>query len=253
MRISANVGKAGGPLQSSDSVVVSPHPDDAVLSCWDVLTRPGVRHVVTVFAGLPEPGTPPSAWDRLTECTDPRERVVRRRAEDRRALRHAGLDAVHLDFVGAVHRRGPLDAGALHAALETAIGDYPTVYLPAAIGGHPDHVAVRNAALAVAAGRRRLLYADQPYAARFGWPSWVTGAPAGAGLDVGGWLAAHLPAGVADTDPPPDVVRLTGAAQSAKCRAITEYGSQFAALRASAGARFPYGPRWAYEVTWRLS
>jgi LmbE family N-acetylglucosaminyl deacetylase len=246
--------KHAQPPQSSRGVVVSPHPDDAVLSSWQVLTQPGVRRVVTVFAGLVAADVTPSAWDRLTRCTDPRRRALERREEDERALRLAGCTPVHLDFVGAVHRRAPLEAAALAAALTAAIGDADVVYAPAAIGGHPDHLAVRDAVLAVTEGRRRVLYADQPYAARFGWPSWMTGQEAAPGLDVDGWLAAQLPDGDGGQSILRDAIvcRLTESLRAAKARAIASYRSQLAALAASAGADFPEGARWAYEVYWHL-
>jgi LmbE family N-acetylglucosaminyl deacetylase len=255
MRIATTVRERAEPPQSWNGVVVSPHPDDAVLSCWRTLTQPGVRRVVTVFGGLPEAGSAPSAWDRLTRCADPRQGALERRAEDRRALRPSGCAPVHLDFVGAAHRSRPLDTAALRGALAAAVGDADTVYAPAAIGGHPDHVATRDAALAVSAGRRRLLYADQPYAVRFGWPSWVTGQSLAVDLDVDGWLAAQL-ASVPGGPPILEgarVYRLSAASRATKARAIGAYRSQLAALTASAGADFPHGPQWAYEVIWPLS
>jgi LmbE family N-acetylglucosaminyl deacetylase len=259
MRIGMTSVKHDQLPQSSCGVVVSPHPDDAVLSCWQVLTRPGVRRVVTVFAGQPAAGTPPSAWDRLTRGTDPRRRALERREEDQRALRPTGCTPVHLDFTGAVHRRAPLDAEALAAVQAAAIGDADVVYAPAAIGGHPDHLAARDAVLAVTAGRRLLLYADQPYAARFGWPSWITGQDGAAGdadggLDVDGWLDAQLPPGRDGRPILRDAIvcRLPRARHAAKTRAIAEYRSQLAALTASTGPDFPGGPEWSYEVFWPL-
>jgi len=253
------LGKHAQPPQSWHGVVVSPHPDDAVLSCWRVLTQPEVRRVVTVFAGLPALGTAPSAWDRLTRCSDPRRRALDRRDEDRRALRPTGCTPVHLDFIGAAHRSAPLDAAALAAALADAIGDAEVVYAPAAIGGHPDHLVTRDAVLAVSAARHRRLYADQPYAARFGWPSWVTGQRAGGqrmgvDLDVDGWLGAQLPTGPSGQSIVQDAIvhRLPTAMRAAKMRAIAEYRSQFAALAASADGDFPSGARWAYEVIWEF-
>jgi LmbE family N-acetylglucosaminyl deacetylase len=256
MRIETTLGMHAELPQSTECAIVSPHPDDAVLSCWLILTRPEVRRVVTVFAGLPAVGATASAWDRLTGCTDPRQRALERRAEDRRALLHSGCTPVHLEYVGAVHRHTPLDTKALQAVLAAAIADCDTVFAPAAIGGHPDHIAARDATLAVSAGRHRLLYADQPYAVRFGWPSWVTGQPASGDLDVDGWLATQLSAVLGAESASirnAGVFRLPAASQSAKSRAIGEYRSQYAALAASAGADFPTGPRWAYEVIWQLS
>ncbi|MFD9949577.1 PIG-L deacetylase family protein [Nonomuraea sp. NPDC059023] len=249
-RVDTETEKHAGARTST--IVVSPHPDDAVLSCWGVLCEPDVRRVVTVFAGLPEPGTPLSAWDRLTRAADPRQRAAERHEEDRRALARADCVVMHLPFVGAVHRREPLDRRVLETTLKAAVGDAGTVYGPAAVGGHPDHVATRDAVLAVSAGRRVLLYADQPYAVRFGWPSWVTARPPRLDLDVDGWFGAQLEA-MPWTLSSARVSRLSRHAAAAKGEAVREYRSQFAALAASAGLGFPDGPEWEYEVFWAAS
>jgi hypothetical protein len=82
---------------ASRSVVLSPHPDDAVPSCWHLLAG-GDTTVVTVFAGVPEPGTC-GWWDRLTGASDPAARVRERLAEDTRAPALAGASSVRLDLL----------------------------------------------------------------------------------------------------------------------------------------------------------
>src|SRR5204862_125625 len=47
------------------TVILSPHPDDAVLSLWHVLAGPGDVRVVNVFTGAP-PGAGPGWWDELS-------------------------------------------------------------------------------------------------------------------------------------------------------------------------------------------
>jgi hypothetical protein len=85
-------------------VVLSPHLDDAVLSCWHVLTAPGEVRVMTVFAGVPTEMTAPAWWDRYTGATDSAERVRERIEEDRRALALAGRMAVNLSFLDEQYR-----------------------------------------------------------------------------------------------------------------------------------------------------
>jgi hypothetical protein len=41
---------------SKPIAILSPHPDDAVLSCWHLLSDPGEARVINVFAGIPPPG-----------------------------------------------------------------------------------------------------------------------------------------------------------------------------------------------------
>ena len=57
--------------------ILSPHLDDAVLSCWHVLEGPEQARVINVFTADPPPGTPPPWWDRLTGASDPRRANAR--------------------------------------------------------------------------------------------------------------------------------------------------------------------------------
>lgn len=221
-------------------LVLSPHPDDAVLSCWHALAGRQAE-VVTVFAGLPTAGVPLSAWDRLTGASDARARAAVRRAEDVAALTVAGCAVRPLDLLGKSYREGPLDTAALRAAVEAAIGNAEEVWLPAAIGGHPDHRALRDAALDVLGSRTGRMYADLPYAIRYGWPDWVTGSPREDPLDVTAWLAAQLPPAAGG----PLVHRLPSGQQARKWSAVRRYASQFPAL--ADRAVLPY------EVCWPVT
>ena len=75
--------------------VLSPHLDDAVLSAWSVLRRPGDVRVVNVCTAVPPPGPAPP-WDQLTGARDAAERMRERLDEDREALAKAGREAVAL-------------------------------------------------------------------------------------------------------------------------------------------------------------
>ncbi|HKP90457.1 MAG TPA: PIG-L family deacetylase [Thermoleophilaceae bacterium] len=209
--------------------ILSPHLDDAVLSAWTVLRRPDEVRVVNVCAGIPPAGRPPR-WDRLTGAHDAAERMRERHAEDRAALAHAGREATQLDFVDAHYRDGPLDPERLLAALREAAGDAGELWAPAGIGDHPDHVQVRDAALRLAGeGRPLRLYAELPYAGRYGWPAWVTGRASRSGLDVDAWFDDFLPGG---TSPPGSAHRLSPLELRRKMRAVDEYRTQRAALDA---------------------
>ena len=72
-------------------VVLSPHLDDAVLSCWHVLTKPGQLTVINVFTGVPAGLSAPAWWDQYTGATESAERVRERIEEDRRALALVGV------------------------------------------------------------------------------------------------------------------------------------------------------------------
>ena len=211
-------------------VILSPHPDDAVLSAWSVLTRAGEVRVVNVCAGVPPPGPAP-AWDLLTGARDGAERMRERLAEDAVALARAGREAVNLEFLDAQYRDGPLDRSTLAASMREAAAGATELWAPAGIGGHRDHVDVRDAALAIAreGGPPVSLYAELPYAARRGWPRWVTGRAAPRGLDLDGWLRAQLPPGTAV---PGTRHALSRSAAKRKLRALREYRTQWEALAA---------------------
>jgi LmbE family N-acetylglucosaminyl deacetylase len=214
---------AGAPV-----ALLSPHLDDAVLSAWAVLRRGGPVGVVNVCAGIPPAGliTP---WDRLTGARDGAERMRERLDEDRAALTRAGREAVNLDFLDVQYRAGPLDPDALLRAIAGAVPAASELWAPAGIGAHADHVQVREAALALAAGGGPpvRLYAELPYTVRYGWPEWVGGGRARPGLDLDGWLRAYLPEG---TPLPGESHELPRAEARAKLRALRDYRTQWIAL-----------------------
>ncbi len=86
-------------MPTRPTVILSPHLDDAVLSCWHLLCGPGDVGVINVFAGSPTPGSGASWWDRITGATDSVRRMEERRAEDSEAFSIAGRTATHLDFL----------------------------------------------------------------------------------------------------------------------------------------------------------
>lgn len=162
-------------------VVVSPHLDDAVLSAAVQLTRPGAR-LVTVCAGLPPAGAQLGEWDRLTGAADAAERVRERWLEDEAAAAVLGVvEVVRLDFDDGQHLDGPrTDQAEMVAALEPLFADAVEIWLPAGIGGHPDHLATRDAGLAAALSTPHTLvrhFADVPYSVHAGWPHSVTAEP----------------------------------------------------------------------------
>ena len=48
------------------TTILSPHPDDAVLSLWQVLSGPGEVRVINLFAASPNGTRELGWWDRLT-------------------------------------------------------------------------------------------------------------------------------------------------------------------------------------------
>ena len=155
-------------------VILSPHLDDAVFSLWHVLDSPEDVTVVTVYAGIPEPGFV-TQLDRDHGATESAEWMLRRRMEDATSLEIAQRKPVHLDLLDAqyVLYLDPRTRSMLHnrtggfvasirdhldiqaRVAEVAAAVWPVlpvdgvIYAPAGIGGHPDHRAVTLAAAAM--------------------------------------------------------------------------------------------------------
>jgi LmbE family N-acetylglucosaminyl deacetylase len=170
-------------------IFLSPHHDDAVLSCGGTmarLARAGERvSAITVFSGDAEPPYSPLAR-RFHELWGVSADVVQlRRAEDAAAMSLLGIDIAWQQTLEALYRRdagrwlypeleqlfGPLDphdlalVGALHAAIAPRITGAPIrLYAPLAIGRHVDHVLTLLLGRALVAAVTEVWhYEDVPY------------------------------------------------------------------------------------------
>ena len=225
------------PAVGPPIAILSPHLDDAVLSCWHLLAGPGEVAVINVFAGIPPTGVPAGWWDRMTGHADAQAVVRARRDEDRAALALAQREAVNLDFLDRQYRPGPDPPAALVAALREHLPDHALVLAPAALTPmpdsvgqepgkpHADHVAVHDAALALRAqGFPVGLYADLPHASAGGLPRWPEQA---------------------------ELHDLTDRAFADKLRAVRRYTTQVEVLERSFGLRLDDPALLGREVCWR--
>ncbi len=172
-------------------VYLSPHLDDAVISCGGLIARQTANDekvtVVTVCAGdTPVGELTPLAVELHRRWGGAGSPIAARRAEDRMACGRLGASAVHLEVPDAVYRWAagepmyPEEAalfGSLHPAdadlltrLATLLGEkcpaQARLYCPSVLGGHVDHRLTRMAAERL--GRPLWYYQDMPYAARGG-------------------------------------------------------------------------------------
>ena len=215
---------------SGPRLLLSPHPDDAVLNCYSVLTSGAVVQIVNVFAGIPRPGFA-SKFDRACGAQESATHVRARLAEDEEVLAALGHRPSNLPFLDVQYGLRRLTRTALDRAAAQVVSTASVVYAPAALGyAHADHLFVRGYALALArAGIPVVLYADLPYAAALGWPAWVDGA-ARTGLPDradAAWRAA-LTAVPQITGV--EVVALGPDVAAAKLAAMRGYLTQFAML-----------------------
>lgn len=148
----------------SPLTVISPHLDDAVLSCAQVLAAHPGSTVITIFAGRPEDGRL-SAWDEASFRSGEDPMAIRQR-EDRAALGALGATAVHLQFLDEAY--GPsadLDEVAEELGRQIDAVAPRTVLLPLGIS-HADHERTHQAAIRLIRDRphiRWVTYEDLPY------------------------------------------------------------------------------------------
>jgi len=169
-------------------IYISPHFDDAVLSCGGLIweqTHSGIPvEIWTVNAGDPPPGPVSDLITRVHsewKTGSSPDTVALRRIEDQNAARRVGATTRHLGMVDAIYRRTktgsllytrdvfepihPREGGIVDETMRQIaeqLTQYDTIVCPLAIGGHVDHVITRQAAEML---RRPLwYYADIPYA-----------------------------------------------------------------------------------------
>ena len=185
---------------SARALYLSPHLDDAVLSCGGLIRRQVTSGtpvlVVTVFAGEPQhaelsayAAQTHSRWGKATHPT-----TVRRK-EDRSAMNLLGAEYLHLAYADAIYRFSqdsflyssdqelfgpihPSESRLLSRLAEIIAGLHTsrdeTVYAPLAVGNHVDHQLVRDALLSLQAHSSQIVfYEDYPYVDR---PGALTGA-----------------------------------------------------------------------------
>lgn len=242
-------------------VYLSPHLDDAALSCGGTIHRQTrLGHpvlVVTIFAGEPQLAGETSTFSPFALVQhaywgNPRRPVALRRAEDVAALTLLGARARHLDYLDAVYRAAPGGRwlytdnvtllGAVDpedpvtpAGLGRALADLlpppgeTTVHAPLGAGRHVDHLIVHGAARHLQSlGHRVAYYEDYPYAEVQGR---VESALAAAGAR--GWTEEIVPLDPADV--------------AAKVSAVGYYRSQLGVL--FYGAEAMPGRVWSFAAT----
>ncbi len=174
-------------------VYLSPHLDDAVLSCggliWEQAQGGLPVEIWAICAGFPPPApaslVAQALHERWQTPAGGQEAVSTRRAEDAQACQRLGAAYRHFDIPDCVYRRLPggepvviEDQGMfapihpqeaylvdrVYELLKTNLPARHRLVCPMTIGGHMDHRIVRAAAERLEGGL--LYYADFPYAAQ---------------------------------------------------------------------------------------
>jgi len=169
-------------------IFLSPHLDDAVLSCggliYDLVISGQQVQIWTICAGDAPPGSlSPLALALHERWQTGPESPKKRRAEDELACHLLGAKPVHFDFPECIYRRHPITGQPVIGTnaelfqplpgfemplmtrvsklLSQQLYSVDKVVSPLAIGGHIDHHLVRSAAEML--GRPLYYYPDYPY------------------------------------------------------------------------------------------
>ena len=208
--------------------------------------------VITVCAGLPPVGTIPTRYDLLTGSSNPRRRMEQRRREDRRAMKVLGARSTYLDFLDVPYRSEQLAPEVVKREVCAALPrDASCIAVPAGLGAHPDHLLTAAAGDSLQRDYRVITFADYPYAAVYGWPSWVN--PAGEAKYLhpeASWTEALKRSGShAETEAV--VVTLSRDDQKKKLETFANYTTQVAATEEGPSRLVSHPERIRFEVFWR--
>lgn len=151
-------------IAAADLLVISPHLDDAVFGCGEVIaSHPGAL-VVTLFAGTPEDGDMRTPWDRAAGFSCARQAMLARRREDRLALARLDARPLWLDFIGAQYQSKTelrhLSTRLMHVVRSA---NPSRILLPAGLV-HDDHATAHEAALmAMQSLQKSTMFADRDW------------------------------------------------------------------------------------------
>jgi len=180
-------------LKNKNFIFLSPHLDDAVLSCGfflELLTKAKKKiMVLTVFTKVSNPPYSPQTKQFLKQCgyDNAQELFESRKEEDKKVLKFLGVGFLHLDYIDAAWRKDEKQKFIYRDEIERYSGiiakeDYQLVQnlgkdlerilrkfltkntlilSPLGVGGLVDHVIVRSVLEKV--GKKLLFWEDFPY------------------------------------------------------------------------------------------
>ena len=155
-------------IDTGPVLVISPHLDDAVLSCGQLIKSRHDTTIMTILAGFP-PGTHAGWSGRTTGLPVARDANLKRREEDQRASRALGARTMWIDLPAQEY--GPAESPServleIRRAVVAAVATTGarSVFLPLGIT-HSDHVTVSDVALLAVldSNLESYVYMDMPY------------------------------------------------------------------------------------------
>jgi LmbE family N-acetylglucosaminyl deacetylase len=160
-----------GGLSDLDStgslLVISPHIDDAVLSCEALLKYARDVHVLTIFGGDAPIGAPMLEWDLECGFSVGINVMEARRKEDTQALTKLGATPLWSEELQEGYRTEPADLDRLTTLITDTIDTTSPSHFMFPLGlKHHDHLLVAAAGAAAARARpvpTSFVYAERPY------------------------------------------------------------------------------------------
>jgi LmbE family N-acetylglucosaminyl deacetylase len=207
----------------SPLLVVSPHLDDAVLSCGRLLAAHPGSTVLTALAGSPAAWDQLTLWDRLCGFGAGEDVMAARMVEDRTALEVLGATQQVIEALDGQYDRGQPRVDLVRSGIRSALdGVVPgTCAIPLGLQ-HPDHQEVRRIALScVGQGGSAVdwvVYEDLPYGRND--PEGTSRAEAVEAIESAGFRLSEI-----RPELDPDM--------ATKATAVACYSSQLLALRLS--------------------
>ena len=149
-------------------LVISPHLDDAVLSCGQLIQSRRGSTIMTILAGFPQ-GMHTGWSGQTTGLPVARDANLKRREEDQRASGSLGAQTIWIDIPAQEY--GPAASPTerlrnIQEAVATAVAtsEAHAVFIPLGVT-HPDHIVVSDAALLAifASNLESYIYMEMPY------------------------------------------------------------------------------------------
>ncbi|WP_081724245.1 PIG-L deacetylase family protein [Advenella kashmirensis] len=149
-------------------IVVSPHYDDAVFSCGQLLCNLPLCTVMTIFTGQPENTSMQTDWDRHCGFTDAGQAMQARAAENSAALSILKVEGIDLGFLDSQYIKRPrIGSDLLADTISSNIEQIKpsSVFFPLGLF-HEDHIHVSDAFLMICyrfSNVQWFVYEDIPY------------------------------------------------------------------------------------------
>lgn len=146
-------------------VILSPHLDDAVFSCWHALHIPNVI-VITIFAGIPG-NTSKTLWDRICGEPSSAKMMSRRLRENEAVFCDLQVTSYTFEYLDRQYSSKFVDVQEVAKSVLAKVS-VEALYLAPLAGSllwrHPNHIFVREVGKLLATqGNEVAFYADIPY------------------------------------------------------------------------------------------